>query len=255
MVAPRSFFLAELTWPEVRDAIAAGYDSVLLPVGATEQHGPHLPLSTDSLHTIAVIVRVAPDIPALVAPILPVGRSEHHMMFAGSMTLRQGTLEALIRDCCDSLFRHGFRQVLVYSGHGGNAGPIRVIVDGLNGSASGGLVIGCTDWSLYEDTLFGCAAEQGINRASAGGHSGELETSMILGLDPRLVLMQFAAIGFMGEVSAVRDLIFDKGMGAVSESGVLGDPRLGDAERGREYIRRLAARLVTYFKREIAFRS
>ncbi len=251
-MAPRSLNIADLTWPEIRDALAAGHDSALLPVGSIEQHGPHLPLSTDCLHTVAVLAKVAPSIPALMAPLLPVGRADHHMMFPGSMTLRQETLDALIRDCCESLLRHGFRNVLIYSGHGGNAEPLRRIIEGMGRPADGRRIVGCTDWSLYDDTLFGCAAEHGVDRASAGGHSGELETSMILALEPGLVLMDRSAAGYMGEVAAVREKIFSQGIKSVSENGVLGNPGLGDAVRGREYLDRLAARITEFFKREIA---
>ena len=108
----RSHNLAELTSPEIAEALSRGIDTVILPVGSTEQHGAHLPLSTDSLHTVAVLERVAESLPALVAPLIPVGRADHHMAFPGTITVRHETLHATVRDWCDSFFRHGFRHVL-----------------------------------------------------------------------------------------------------------------------------------------------
>jgi len=93
----RSHRLAELTSPEVADALSRGIDTIILPVGSTEQHGGHLPLSTDSLHTVAVLEGVAKSLPALVAPLIPVGRADHHMAFPGTITVRHETLHATIR--------------------------------------------------------------------------------------------------------------------------------------------------------------
>ncbi len=87
--------VGEMTWPEVQAALDAGWDRVLLPIGSTEQHGPHLPTATDSLHTNEIAERVARMLTrTLIAPTVPVGCSEHHMAFPGTVTLTKETLEA-----------------------------------------------------------------------------------------------------------------------------------------------------------------
>jgi creatinine amidohydrolase/Fe(II)-dependent formamide hydrolase-like protein len=247
-LALRSLMLEDLTWPEIKDAVANGTVSVLLPVGSTEQHGPHLPLATDSLHTAAMLEAVGRRIPALVAPLLPIGRADHHMAFPGTISLRQETLVAFVRDCCASLAHHGFRNVLIYSGHGGNAKPLAAAISEIQSDLPNIRIIGCTDWSIYDDTLFQRAAELGIDRVTAGGHSGELETSMILALRPDLVLMDRAEPGYMGDLEAVRSKLFEEGIQAVTSNGVLGDPRPGDARRGREYLDAMIDRLTGFFQ-------
>ena len=208
----RSHRLSDLTSPEIGDAIAGGIDTVIIPVGSTEQHGAHLPLSTDSLHTVAVLERVAQRLPALVAPLMPVGRADHHMAFPGTISVRHETLHAVIRDWCDSFFHHGFRHVLIYSGHGGNAVPLASIIDGLVRENPRRSIIGCTDWALYDGALFPRARSLGVGMEEAGWHAGELEASMILALDPDLVRMERAAPGFLGDLADVRDKLMSDGI-------------------------------------------
>jgi creatinine amidohydrolase len=243
----RTVHIEELTWPEIQDGIAAGVNSVIIPIGSTEQHGPHLPLGTDSYHTVAVLERVAKRLPAFMAPLLPVGRADHHMGFPGTISIRQETLKAIVHDYCESLSHHGIRNVLVYSGHGGNALPLAAAIAELQPDLADLRIIGCTDWSVYDDTLFRRAADFGINRTTAGGHSGELETSMILALHPNLVHMERAEPGYLGDPAAIRAQLFRDGTRSVTANGILGDPRPGDAARGHEYLDALAGALTAFF--------
>ena len=244
----RSYRLAELTSPEVADALAGGIATIILPVGSTEQHGAHLPLSTDSLHTVAVLERVAESLPALVAPLIPVGRADHHMAFPGTITVKHETLHATIRDWCDSFFQHGFRHVLIYSGHGGNAVPLARIIDDLTREDGGRSIIGCTDWSVYDGTLFPCAEALGIGQFEAGWHAGELETSMILALDERLVMMDRAAPGFIGDLAPLRETLMREGVKAIAPTGVLGDPRPATRAHGEAYLDALTKSLTRFFR-------
>lgn len=255
MAELRSYRLADLTSPEVADAIANGIDIVIVPVGSTEQHGAHLPLATDSLHTVAVLEEVAPRLPALVAPLIPVGRADHHMAFAGTITVTHGTLHAILRDWGDSFFRHGFRHVLVYSGHGGNAAPLAQIIDDLVKEDSRRSIIGCTDWALYDDTLFPQAEALGVGKFDAGWHAGELETSMILALDEELVLMERAAPGFIGDLGPLRHKLATDGVQAIAPTGVLGDPTLATRENGDAYLAALADAITAFFREKIAERA
>jgi creatinine amidohydrolase len=244
----RSHRLGELTSPEIADAISRGVDVAILPVGSTEQHGPHLPLATDSLHTFAVLERVAQALPAILAPLLPIGRAEHHMAFAGTMSVKHETLHALVRDCCESLFQHGFRHVLIYSGHGGNAAPLARIVDDLVHEDGERSIIGCTDWDVYDGALFPCAESLGVGKFAAGWHAGELETSMILRLDPNLVLMERAAPDFLGNLAEVRERLMSEGIQCIAPSGVLGDPRFATREHGEAYLEALTESVIRFFR-------
>jgi creatinine amidohydrolase len=251
----RSHRLADLTSPEIGDAIARGLDVVIIPVGSTEQHGAHLPLSTDSLHTVGVLERVAEALPALLAPLMPVGRADHHMAFPGTITVKHETLHAIVRDWCDSFFRHGFRHVLLYSGHGGNAAPLATIIADLVREDARRSIIGCTDWAIYDNALFPRAKSFGVSVEEAGWHAGELEASMILALDPDLVRMERAAPGFLGDLRDVRDTLMSEGIQAVAPSGVLGDPRGATREHGEQYLEALTAAVTQFFREELALRD
>jgi creatinine amidohydrolase len=111
--------LAELTSPELRSRLSAT-DVVIIPVGATEQHGPHLPLCTDSINIQAVAEDAARMERVLVAPTVVYGVSDNHMAFCGTISLRSQTLIAVLLDVGESLLRHGFRRLLLLNGHGGN---------------------------------------------------------------------------------------------------------------------------------------
>lgn len=248
----RSHRLSELTSPEIGEAIRNGVESIIVPVGSTEQHGAHLPLSTDSLHTVAVLDRVAERLPALVAPLMPVGRADHHMAFPGTITVRHETLHAVLRDWCDSFFRHGFRRVLIYSGHGGNAAPLARIIADLVAENPDRTIIGCTDWSVYDDLLFPVAEQSGVSIEAAGWHAGELETSIILALDEGLVHMDRAAPGFLGHLNDIRETLMTEGLQAVAPSGVLGDPRAASRARGAHYLDALTDGVARFFEAAIA---
>src|SRR5205807_8202470 len=117
--------LERMTWPQVRAALDAGRTTVVVSCGAVEQHGPHLPLFMDAEHGTALAIGVARSLgDALAAPTVRIGCSEHHMSFPGTISLEAATLEAVLRDYCTSLARHGFRRLCVIPSHGGNFAPL-----------------------------------------------------------------------------------------------------------------------------------
>ncbi|KAA5606700.1 creatininase family protein [Roseospira marina] len=107
------------TWPEV-ETYLADRQSIILPIGSTEQHSPCGLIGTDAITAETIAGEVGTRTGTLVGPTIPVGMAHHHMAFPGSMTLRPSTLIALIRDYVVSLSSHGFRSVLFINGHGGN---------------------------------------------------------------------------------------------------------------------------------------
>ena len=101
-----------MTWPEVEQAISRGVDAVLIPIGTTEQHGPHMPLDTDCVIARALCTRVADaaadeELSVLVAPTVNISLSWYHMQFPGSMRLSTTTFFQVFREICDSLVHHG----------------------------------------------------------------------------------------------------------------------------------------------------
>src|SRR5687768_5392698 len=105
--------IERMTWPDIGAAIAGGKRTVIIPSGAVEQHGPHLPLLTDSASASALALKLARRLgDALVAPTIWMGRSDHHMGFPGTITLSPETFQGLYRDSCVSLAQHGFETIV-----------------------------------------------------------------------------------------------------------------------------------------------
>ena len=134
--------MEEMTWPEVGQALEAGFTTVVVALGATEQHGPHLPLLVDAARGDRLGLEVARRLGnALVAPTIRVGCSEHHMAFPGTLSLRRQTLEALCMDYTVSLARHGFRRVCFVPSHGGNFAPLAEMLDDLRSAVAPDCVV------------------------------------------------------------------------------------------------------------------
>lgn len=111
--------LAKLSWEQIQEYLARD-DRVILPIGATEQHGRHLGVGADYLIAEAIAREIGEQTRVLVAPALAYGMSHSHMEFAGTVSLSPTTLIAVLNDILQSLYRHGFRRVLIVNGHGGN---------------------------------------------------------------------------------------------------------------------------------------
>ncbi len=123
--------LEDMTWPEVEDALARGVRTVVVFTASTEQHGPHLPLSTDALIAQAVGERVARRLGALLAPVIRPGCSDHHLAFPGSLSVPPNLFVELVVSYVRSLSRYGFDTFVLLSSHGGNFRPLAAAADRL----------------------------------------------------------------------------------------------------------------------------
>ena len=227
--------LDELTWPEVRAELERGRDTVVIALGATEQHGHHLPLATDALLGDELAWRAADRLGAFVAPTLRVGCSSHHLAFAGTLSLRDETFAAVLEDLLRSLARGGFNRAVLIPTHGGNFAPLAKALEPLGDRVDGMRVSALTDISV----LLGIAeigeSEFGVPLPEGGLHAGEWETSLLLACQPRLVHQDRAVAGFTGDPREAITLLFDAGVDSVAANGVIGDPTRASAEHGERY--------------------
>ena len=212
--------IAQARWPECEDVPV-----LLVPVGATEQHGPHLPLGTDT--AIAATVAARSGLP--VAPALPYGASGEHESFPGTVSIGTETLAAVIVELGRSACRFARRLVLV-NGHGGNVGALRAAVALLRSEGR-------------DVAWFPC----GVPGADA--HAGHHETGVMLALAPDSVRPDLAAPGNTAPLRELMPAISAGSVRDVSPSGVLGDPTGATAGEGAETVSVIVAALVTAVER------
>jgi creatinine amidohydrolase len=254
-----SHLIERLTWEELDSAVKDGVDAVLIPVGSTEQHGPHMPLDTDSFIAAGLCTRVA-DLAAdlgsrfLIAPTLSISLSWYHMQFPGSIRLRTDTFLRVFDDVCDSLAQHGLGRVIAVNGHGGNAAALTVAVNSYR-ERTGRHVIVAQWWELAGDVV-----------ADVGGpmiHAEEAETSVAIALGQRVLLeratrdaydrgesvknagLPWTSLGKYGlthkgpGVTVSMDMLRD-----ISQSGVVGDATRATKDLGDRIVAAVTPRIV-----------
>ena len=237
--------LATLTSREVERLLADGPLDVIVPLGALEQHGPHLPLSTDQIIAEALAAEAAARAGGCaVAPGLPVGVSPHHLGFAGTASVTAETMAELQVNVVASLLDHGFGCAYVVTGHAGNAGSMAEAERRL-GEAFAGRVVSFADWPAQRRAVHTAATAMGLDPERVGTHAGHFETSIMCLLRPDLVDMAAAEPGWIGPAATAGETLRSQGMAALSPNGVIGDPRGADAEAGRAYLDALVGHVVS----------
>jgi creatinine amidohydrolase len=246
--------MEEMTWPQVKEAIEQGYWRILVALGSIEQHGPHLPLVTDTLIGDALAVRVAEKLgQTLVAPTIRPGCSEHHMNFPGTLSISSELLAALTRAYCHALARHGFQAILLLPTHGGNFPTVARLLSELAQEIPA-KVVGYADLIEFTKVQDAIMARYGVSSADSGAHAGCAETSLVLAERANLVRMDHAQTGFVGDFLAEAQRIkpsdagLDMRMENFSPIGVLGDPRGAGADMGRALLEGLAEHLATFYR-------
>ena len=223
--------LGSRTSPEVRDERPV----VLVPLGSTEQHGPHLPLDTDtriavgiSEHASSIVGCELPfpglPFPVHVAPAVAYGASGEHQGFAGTLSIGSAAFEHVVVELGRSA-GDDYRLVVLVNGHGGNAQALADAVSTLQ--AEGRRV---RSWSP--------------RLAAADSHAGRTETSLMLAVDPSVVRLDRAEPGVTTPLPDLIDDLRRGGLAAVTPNGVLGDPTGASAAEGRDLLAELVADLV-----------
>lgn len=215
--------LTEASWPRVE--ATAQRRLLLVPVGSTEQHGPHLPFDTDTRIAVALVDRAAERLGdrVVVAPAVAYGASGEHADFPGTLSIGTEALATVLVELGRSA--DAFAGVVFVNGHGGNAEALRSAVEVL---VSEGRNARAWSWPL----------------PGADAHAGRTETSLLLALDPDVVDLEAVEPGRTEPLAELLDDLRHHGVREVSPNGVLGDPTGASATEGAALLDRLVADLV-----------
>ena len=238
---PHTVFLGEMTNPEV-EAFLKRHDTVIIPTGATEQHGPHGPLATDVIIPNEIARRVAPTIGAVVAPPLAYTLSYPHVGFTGMVHIRIPTFMALVEDLCASFAASGFRRIIFLNGHYDNTYAIAyACANAADRMPKGVMAFPVNYWDALtkEEVAEFSGLENGL-------HANLAETSAVLALNPALVDLENANAEFppfpdftVPNIGAVHSAFFFSTPGSVhraTKSGTWGDARGSTPEAGERYL-------------------
>lgn len=240
-----------MTFEDVAVALKRGFDTALVPCGAVEQHGPHLPLCMDADHAEALAALVASRLGrTLIAPTVKVGCSSHHLTFPGTISFRPETLEAICLDYCASLARHGFSRILLFSGHIGNFPVLRDMLPRLRDSVAEHVRIDAfVDSEAWLNRWREAVSAAGGDGAAVGGHADIAETSLMMKLRPESVRTDRFERGHIGALSQRQlELMWENGISSVSKNGVIGDPWGSTPAIGESCLDEIANLLVDAFK-------
>jgi len=248
--------LDELTWVEARAELPQA-QVALIPVGALEQHGYHMPLGADTLSARMVAERVAEQANALMVPPIPYGISECHMAFAGTITLSPETLSHVLCEVGESLCRHGIKRLIFVNGHGHNGPAIKIAMEHLK-KAHGAFSVSADWWDLgfqLTKDLWSTKPED-----LPPGHASEVECAGLLAGHPALVHMERHEPGFLGavhdtKISAKKSTILRLGslpgemtsamnFEEITKSGVVGNAAGATADKGRILLDNVVEYLV-----------
>lgn len=242
-----------LTAPELK-ALAARDALVVLPVGSLEQHGPHLPVWTDShaAHNLSLRAAeaVAAEMPVVVLPPMWMGLSEHHFPFGGTISLDYATFHAVLRCVVRSLRADGFGRLFIVNGHGGNIEPLAVSAREL--AHEFGMPVVATTWpqAAPQEIAGILTAQPAIHHACEG------ETSLWLALDPAQVRQEKIAdalsnASLPAPAGTSRFWSFEE---RAPRTGVRGDPRAATAEKGERIIAAVVAGLARMMRDPVLWR-
>jgi creatinine amidohydrolase/Fe(II)-dependent formamide hydrolase-like protein len=241
-----TYLFGELTWPEV-EAILQQVDIAILPVGAIEQHGPHLPLDTDAFDAEYLAHQVAAacsDPKPLVLPLIPYGVSYHHDDFKGTISIGNDTLSRMVYEIGAGVARNGIKKLVIINGHGGNAPALNYAAQMIN-----------RDTKIFVSVDTGESSDPDIYKIAETPndvHAGEIETSTSLAVRPQLVRMEYAAKAIPQFSNRYLNFTSKRGVAwyaytkRISETGVMGDPTKASREKGQKMWKIMIGHLVAF---------
>ncbi|MCP2598679.1 creatininase family protein [Candidatus Aminicenantes bacterium AC-335-L06] len=252
-----------MTWTDIQEYLKNN-DMVIIPLGSTEQHGPHLPLGSDFFEAFEISKLISSRTGVVVAPILMVGYSEYHSGFPGTLSVKPQTMEQVIFECVEMLIKYGFRRILFFNYHGGNNIVQENVIHRINHNTP----------AIAVSIGHGSPIQKAENGEFFDWHGGLNETSIMLYLKPKLVKMERAKkpeIHFTPQMKKLRELAKENpdiiyvwnslfgvpektGKGGasyeLSSNGIwsLSDPRLATRERGIEKVHKMVEKAVKFIE-------
>ncbi len=234
-------YLSRATWVTVEESVKTGHTTkVIVPIGSLEQHGPHLPLSTDTMIADYIAKQVTKRCAdAFLMPPIQLGCSGEHLGFPGTISIQPNTMSNMILDISESVLKSKLKEVYLINGHGGNKPTLDAAITRVK--------LTLPEMQLYSFTIIDIVKEKydEIRKSSRRlvGHADEIETSMMLAIQPEFVDMSKA---IREEPSLPQGLSFEKedlarisfGWAAkeLTRTGVMGDPLVASAETGRVLV-------------------
>ncbi|TFV33535.1 creatininase family protein [Streptomyces sp. T1317-0309] len=212
-------------------AAGPGRQVAVLPVGSFEQHGPCLPLATDTLVACAIAREIAAAHPVHLLPPVTISCSHEHAAWPGTVSISSVTLHAVVRDIAESLRRSGVEALVLVNGHGGNYVLGNVVQESVGSGVRMALFPAPEDWDEARDRA-------GVRTSLLSDmHAGEIETSILLHCHPELVRPGYESTDFIADD---RRHLLTLGMSAYTESGVIGRPSLASADKGKRLLAALS---------------
>ncbi len=217
--------LPTTTSPEIADLHP---DTAVLPTGSFEQHGAHLPLTTDSLVATAIAERLAADYHLFQLPVLTLGCSHEHADFPGTVSVRASTLTTVVDDVYDSLARSGIHRLVLVNAHGGNYVLSNVVQEGNANGRRMALFPQNAEWQEARD-------EAGLRTSNHEDmHAGEAETSILLYRFPEVVRDGYRSADHLADD---RRYLLTTGLRSYAPHGVIGQPSLASPQKGDNLLR------------------
>jgi creatinine amidohydrolase len=245
--AMKSALMEENSWFDIQQYLKEN-DIIILPVGSVEQHGPHLPLATDSINVLYLARNAAEATQVLVAPIIKTGVSFNHIDFPGTISVHPETLTTLIIDVVKSLVRHGFKKIILLNGHGGNNSAIETAAIKLKIDFTKEIIGVLHSWLL-------CKEAASVLESPIRYHADEGETSRMLVSATDLVNMDRAKLEvptsqsglFNFQITEVFKQTVFYGLPrtqTVTKSGIFGDAAIATAEKGQALFKEMIENFV-----------
>lgn len=241
-----NYMWEKFTWPELEERLKV-VDTAILPCGAIEQHGPHLPVDIDyydAVYLAAKVVEACSDPKPFVLPPIPFGVSYHHEEFKGTLSVSNDALSKFVYDIGMGLAKNGIKKLIILNGHGDNAPTLSYAAQMINRDAE---IFVCVDTGETSDIDL-----NELTDTPNDIHAGEIETSTTLAIRPEVVQMDKAVNETLFFGSKYLDYTSERGVAwyvrtkKISASGVMGDPTKATEEKGRKMWEIMVAHLVKF---------